>query len=250
MSEVAMNFGQTMNLMDRNIRVLESGEALVTGVTEWIIACLQQAIDQRGRATIALAGGNTPKAIYRALADVSFPWEKLHIFWGDERYVPPTDPASNEGMVRQNWLDRVPVPSANIHPWPTQAGSPELCADQYEQTLVDFFGLGAGEYPNFDLVLLGMGDDGHTASLFPQDRALQATGLTAVGAKGSEPRLTMTAATINGANCVAFVITGAAKQAALKQVWAADGDDQLYPARRIRPTGQLWWWLDKLAAAN
>jgi 6-phosphogluconolactonase len=236
--------------MDRNIRVLASGEALVNGVTEWIVARLQQAIDQRGRATIALAGGNTPKAIYRALADAALPWEKLHIFWGDERYVPPTDPASNEGMVRQNWLDRVAVPLTNIYPWPTQAGSPELCADRYGQTLVDFFGLGAGEYPSFDLILLGMGDDGHTASLFPQDGALLATSLTAVGAKGTEPRLTLTAATINGAACVAFVITGAAKQAALQQVWAPQGDDQLYPARRIQPTGELWWWLDEAAAAN
>jgi 6-phosphogluconolactonase len=234
--------------MDRNVRVLESGEALVNSVTEWIVGRLQGTIAQQGRATIALAGGNTPKAVYRAMAATDLPWEKLYIFWGDERYVSPTDPASNEGMVREQWLDRVAVPAANIFPWPTQEGSPEQCADRYAQTLANFFNLGPGEHPRFDLVLLGMGDDGHTASLFPHDRALQATGLTAVGAKGGEPRLTLTAATINAADSVAFLVTGAAKQPALRQVWAETGDDQLYPARRIRPTGELWWWLD--AAAN
>jgi 6-phosphogluconolactonase len=243
-----VNFDRTVNLMDRNIRVLASGEALVNGVTEWMVSRLQGAIERGGRATIALAGGNTPKAVYRAIAAADLPWEQLYIFWGDERYVPPTDPASNEGMVRENWLDRVAVPAANIFPWPTQVGSPEQCADRYAQTVGEFFGLGPGEHPRFDLVLLGMGDDGHTASLFPHDRALQAPGLTAVGAKGGEPRLTLTASTINGADCVAFLIAGAAKQPALQQVWAEVGDDQLYPARQIRPGGELWWWLDEAAA--
>lgn len=233
--------------MDRNVRVLENGDALVTGFTDWIVARLQGVIDQQGRATIALAGGNTPKAVYRAMAVADLPWDKLYIFWGDERYVPLTDPASNEGMVRENWLNRVTMPAANIFPWPTQAGSPQDCADRYARTLTNFFNLGAGAQPKFDLVLLGMGDDGHTASLFPHDRALAATGLTAVGAKGDEPRLTLTAATINAADAVAFLIAGSAKQQALQQVWAAVGDDQLYPARRIRPAGELWWWLDQAA---
>jgi 6-phosphogluconolactonase len=243
-----VNFDRTVNLMDRNVRVLASGEALVDGVTEWIVGRLQAAIKREGRATIALAGGNTPKAVYRAIAAADLPWEQLYIFWGDERYVAPTDPASNEGMVRENWLDQVAVPPANIFPWPTQVGSPEQCADQYARILGDFFDLGLGAHPKFDLVLLGMGDDGHTASLFPRDRALQATGMTAVGAKGGEPRLTLTAATINAADCVAFLITGAAKQPALREVWAETADDQLYPARCIKPAGELWWWLDETAA--
>jgi 6-phosphogluconolactonase len=234
--------------MEKNIRVLESGSDFVQTLSDWISQRLNQTIEKNGRATLSLAGGSTPKVVYETLAKANLPWAQLHIFWGDERYVPPTDPASNEGMVRKAWLDHVNIPATNVHPWPTLVGSPERCATDYQQQLIDFFGLQSGEFPSFDLVLLGMGEDGHTASLFPYDAALQAEGLTAVGSKGGEPRLTLTAATINQAHCVAFVVTGAAKQGALQQVLATTGDDQAYPARLIHPQGDLCWWLDAAAA--
>jgi 6-phosphogluconolactonase len=241
-------------LMERQMKVLGVGAQFVQGLSAWIVGRLQQSIQNSGRATISLAGGSTPKVVYEALASANLPWEHLHIFWGDERYVPPTDPASNEGMVRQAWLDKVAIPAGNIHPWPTAAGSPELAATAYQQVLVEFFGVHEVSLkenrPQFDLVLLGMGEDGHTASLFPHDLALQATGLTAVGSKGGEPRLTLTAEILNQAHCVAFVVTGAAKQPALQQVLASTGDDSAYPARLIRPQGELWWWLDEAAAAG
>ncbi len=232
-----------------NIKVVPDNTALVAEVLEWIKNTLIKAIKQRGQAHIALAGGSTPKVIYQALASSHLPWDQLHIFWGDERYVPSTDPDSNEFMARQNWLNLVPIPAANIHPWPTGAGQPKQCAAQYQSEILDCFKLSLGQIPKFDLILLGMGEDGHTASLFPHTPALRVTDrLTTVSSKDGQPRLTLTTSIINQAYCVAFIITGANKQAALHQVFSAAADNQQYPAKLIQPSGELWWWLDTLAA--
>jgi 6-phosphogluconolactonase len=233
--------------MDRHLQIWTSGDEFAQGAADWVLQRLSSTLDRQEYATLALAGGNTPKAIYTRLAQAQFPWERLYVFWGDERYVSPSDPDSNEGMARTHWLNLVPIPLGQILPWPTQAGSPELCAQAYAQTISQHFQLAPGQHPSFDLVLLGLGDDGHTASLFPGDRALGATGLTAVGSKGGAPRLTLTAATINQAHCVAFFVTGANKQAALQAVWAQDTSSDSYPARLIQPQGELWWHLDTAA---
>jgi 6-phosphogluconolactonase len=236
--------------MNKNMRV-ETSTALVPTVTPWILDRLQQAIETQGSATIALAGGSTPKVIYRAISQVDFPWEKLHVFWGDERFVPPTHADSNELMARDSWLNHVAMPAANIHPWPTQMGDPAQCADLYGTTLQKYF---QTPLPTFDLVLLGMGEDGHTASLFPHTAALDVVDRpTTVGSKDDQPRLTLTAAAINQAACVAFIVTGAGKRPALKEVMnpidSIDANRQ-YPARLIAPTQELWWWLDTEAAAE
>jgi 6-phosphogluconolactonase len=236
--------------MNKNMRV-ETSTALVPTVTPWILDRLQQAIQRQGTASIALAGGSTPKAIYRAIGQADFPWDKLHVFWGDERFVPPTHADSNELMAREAWLNQVAIPAANIHPWPTEIGTPEQCADQYQKELQSYF---LTTLPNFDLVLLGMGEDGHTASLFPHTPALDVFDRsTTVGNKDGQARLTLTAVAINEARCVAFIVTGAGKRPALKEVLNPASSieaNRQYPARLIAPYQELWWWLDTDAAAE
>jgi 6-phosphogluconolactonase len=236
-------------MTNNNIKVSPDSTTLVADIAAWIQNILSQAIAQRGQAHLSLAGGSTPKIIYQALASSQLPWDKLQVFWGDERYVPPTDPDSNELMARQNWLNLVPIPAANIHPWPTTTGQPEECASLYQKTILECFKLPSGSIPQFDLMLLGMGEDGHTASLFPHSAALQVIDrLATVGNKDGQPRLTLTASIINQARYVAFVVTGAGKQAALQQVFSTTADAQQYPAKLIQPLGELWWWLDAAAA--
>jgi len=185
------------------------------------------------------------------MAKENLPWSKIHVFWGDERYVPRSHPDSNQGMARRAWLDKVDIPAGNIHPMPTDAADPALDAQKYEAELGEFFKTGAGEFPVFDIVLLGMGDDGHTASLFPHTEALQVRDrLVAVGNSYGQPRLTLTVPLINQARCVIFIALGANKQSALAQVFAPVGDDMTYPSRLIRPQGELWWLLDESALGN
>jgi 6-phosphogluconolactonase len=232
-----------------NIKVAPDSTVLVAEVTEWIKNILTSAIEQRGQAYIALAGGGTPKMVYQALGNSDLPWDKLQVFWGDERFVPPNDPDSNELMARQNWLDLVAIPPANIHPWPTQSGQPEQCAELYQAAILECFDVLAGQIPQFDLILLGIGEDGHTASLFPYTAALRVNDqLTTVGDKDGQPRLTLTVPMINQARYVAFMIAGANKQAALQQIWSDTADEQQYPAKLIKPNGELWWWIDAAAS--
>ena len=237
------------SMSKNNTKIFADSNSLVTEISSWIQNIVLKAIEQRGQAYIALAGGSTPKVIYQALATANLPWEQLQVFWGDERYVPATDPNSNELMARQSWLNLVPIPATNIHPWPTGADQPEQCAAEYQTEIYKCFELSPGQIPQFDLVLLGMGDDGHTASLFPHTSALGVIDrLTTVGSKDGQPRLTFTTTIINQAHCVAFVVTGANKQAALQQVFSHTADPQQYPAKLIQPQGELWWWLDAVAA--
>ncbi|WP_247215416.1 6-phosphogluconolactonase [Synechococcus sp. C9] len=202
------------------------------------------AIDQQGRATLVLAGGSTPRRLYEHIATQSWPWHQIHLFWGDERFVPPDHPDSNYRMVRETWLDRVTFPAGNIHPMPTVPLTPEAAAAAYEQELQAFFALKPGEFPVFDVILLGMGEDGHTASLFPQTAALQVCDrAVTVGHKGNEPRLTLTIPTLNFGRCVIFMVAGANKAHAYRQVTAAQPAGEQYPAALIRPQGGDLWWL-------
>jgi 6-phosphogluconolactonase len=205
-----------------------------------------EAIAKGERFTIVAAGGSTPKVLYELLANKEWDWSKVHVFWGDERYVPVTDPQSNEGMTRQAWLDRVAIPAENIHAIPTDKDDPASAAAQYEQHIQEFFGVSAGEIPQFDLVLLGMGDDGHTASLFPHTPALKVGDrLVTVGSKDGQPRITLTVPIINRAKEIIFMIEGAAKAKALKAVLAPSGDVNQYPSRLI--TGNTIWLCDRTA---
>ncbi len=234
--------------MKNFLETLVDKKALVNRAGELILSKIKAGIEKQDRFTIALAGGSTPKPVYEFLARQSLPWSKIHIFWGDERYVPSSDSNSNQLMARQAWLDKVPIPEGNIHPIPTNSENPALDAQNHETEIQEFFQVGSGQFPAVDLILLGIGDDGHTASLFPHTNALQERDrLITVGNKQGEPRITFTVPFINHAQCVIFLVAGANKCYALSQIFAAEGDDMAYPARLIKPQGELWWLLDQEA---
>jgi 6-phosphogluconolactonase len=235
--------------MESNLKVLMDVNAIVDDAAVLVADACREAIAQRGQFTIALAGGSTPKPLYEKLSLQDLPWDKIHIFWGDERYVSATHPDSNEGMARRAWLDRVPFPAANLHPMPTQAKDPAESAQQYEAHLRSFFG--TQEIPTFDLILLGLGDDGHTASLFPHTEVLNVCDrLIGVGYRGSDPRLTFTIPLINQAHCVLFLVAGSSKKPALKAIFSDGADPFTYPARFIQPKGKLYWLLDQAAGES
>ena len=236
--------------MTNKIEVLTDKSALVERAQELILSRLQTAIESRGLFTIALAGGSTPKPLYEALSSQSLPWSKIHVFWGDERYVAATDKDSNQLMARQAWLDRVEIPDRNIYGVDTTSQDPEQDAKKYEARLQHFFGT-EQKFPAFDLILLGMGDDGHTASLFPHTEALKVSDrLITVGNKDGQARITFTIPLINKARCVMFLVAGENKRPALKEVFAEQGDELQYPSRSIQPEGELIWLLDEAAAAE
>ncbi len=233
------------------VQVLSDKSALIAQALDLIVEKIHSTLQQQERFTLALAGGSTPKPLYEALASQSLPWEKIHIFWGDERYVPGDHPDSNEGMARQAWLNKVPFPKENIHPMPTSSNDPSLDAQTHELELRQFFGVEEGDFPALDIILLGMGDDGHTASLFPNTEALKVSDrLVTVGNKDGQPRLTFTYPLINQARCVLFLVAGDNKRPALAQIFASDADETLYPARAVQPHGELIWLLDEAAGAE
>jgi 6-phosphogluconolactonase len=235
--------------MKPRIEIFPDKPTLVQRALTLVLEKLQLAIADRGRATIALAGGSTPKPLYEGIASQNLPWDKIHVFWGDERYVPPDHPDSNEGMARRAWLDRVALPPGNIHAMSTNESDPAIAAQRYDQELRSVFQVAAEEIPSFDVILLGMGDDGHTASLFPYTAALKVSDrLVTVGNKNGQPRLTFTVPLINRARNVLFLVAGADKQEALQQIFSSDADAMAFPARLVNPDGELWWLLDEAAA--
>jgi len=210
------------------------------------------AIRDRGRFTVALAGGSTPKSLYRLLAGAEskdkIDWAKVFFFFGDERYVPPTDPKSNFRMARETLFDPLRTPAENIFRWPTESAVAEQAAEEYEKTLRNFF---TGS-PRFDLVLLGVGADGHTASLFSYTEALLETSRSAVAnwvEKLGEWRLTMTFRALNAAANVIFLANGDEKAPVLKEILEGAFQPKKYPAQGVKPDrGNLYWLLDDGAA--
>lgn len=232
----------------RHIEVLPDLDALSQRAVDITLECLTRALTEGDRFTVALAGGGTPKGLYKKLAQENLPWDQFEVFWGDERYVPITHPDSNAGMVKSVWLDRVPIPPENIHPIPTQFADPAIAAAEYEKTIQTIFVSSPGDIPQFDLILLGMGADGHTASLFPHTAALNVSDrLVTVGQKDDQPRITFTVPLINQAKTVLFLVSGANKQQALSQIFNRTGDPQTYPTRLIEPKQSLIWLLDQEA---
>jgi 6-phosphogluconolactonase len=205
----------------------------------------------RGRVAISLSGGSTPRRLYQLLAEPPFrdamPWERIHWFWGDERFVPPDHPDSNFRMVREALLARAPIPAANIHQVPT-GGEPAAAARDYEATLRSFYGAQALDtaIPLFDVELLGLGPDGHTASLFPGTKVLderQRWVAEVIGAK-TEDRITLTYPVLESSRYTAFLVAGADKRDALKRALAGDRG---LPAARLAPIGELVWFVDQEA---
>jgi 6-phosphogluconolactonase len=249
-------------MADPKIEVLSDRAALVARAAELVEAQITAAVSARGFCSLALAGGSTPKPLYETLAGRALPLEQLHLFFGDERYVPADHPDSNYRMVREAWLDPAQFPAANVHAMATDAPDPAQAAQAYEVELRRVFqeqasgdaAAGAEQtdrLPQFDIVLLGMGDDGHTASLFPQTAALDAGDRwVTVGNKGDDPRLTLTLPLLNQARTVLFLVAGASKQAALAQVFSKTAVGADYPASLIRPQGELYWLMDREAGKN
>jgi 6-phosphogluconolactonase len=195
--------------------------------------------------------------LYALLADdaswrAQLPWEKMHFFWGDERHVPPDHPDSNYCMSYEAMLSKVPIPTANIHRIKGEYPSAEQAATEYEYTLREFFPVPSSRFPRFDLVLLGMGQDGHTASLFPGTDALHEQRRWVVAnwvEQLKTYRLTLTLPVLNTAACAIFLVSGAEKADMLRVVLEADAHSTQFPAQLIRPThGRVLWFIDEAAA--
>ncbi len=237
--------------MNSNVVVKPSAEEVASAACFWLIDAIRESIAQSGRCVVALSGGSTPKKLYELIAREhleALDWSKVHLLWGDERNVPHDHCESNYRMVKTAWID--PASSTgqlthtpNSYPVPIEVHDPEKVAYQYGQTIRSVL----GQSPSIDVVLLGLGDDAHTASLFPETQALEsADGFVANYVPKFESfRLTMTASLINRAKRVAFLVCGESKAPALDVVWHGPRDPKLYPAQLINPMdGELWWFLD------
>jgi 6-phosphogluconolactonase len=234
------------------VKIYTDAAVLAQATAELFARLAAEAVHVRGRFAVALSGGNTPRRAYELLAGPPFreqiAWGRVHVFFGDERYVPPNDPRSNALMARQALLDRVPIPTDQVHPVGCDA-SLEESAGTYEALLRGFF----ADDPRFDLMLLGMGADGHTASLFPGTPALAERDRWAVGVCPPTQelcRITLTAPVINSAAVVAFQVSGADKAPALRDVLKGSRDPERLPSQLIHPTnGELIWLVDESAAS-
>ena len=222
------------------IRVFENSRELARGAAEHFVA-----VAQKDFFTVALSGGSTPKILYQLLAEDPFrtqvPWSRTHFYWSDERHVPPDHPDSNYRMAHEAMLSRVPVPESNVHRVPSENPSAQEAADEYEKILV----------PRLDLILLGLGTDGHTASIFPGSEVLHETKRLVAAPwveKLNTYRITMTLPLLNNGASVLFLVSGAEKAQIVKEV--LEGPTK-YPAQFVQPTnGELIWMLDRDAASQ
>ena len=240
-----------MNQSIGRIEILPDPPALARHVADWMTAT---ALTAKGPFRVSLSGGSTPKTLYELLASDEFkgrfPWKQVSWHWGDERFVPHDHPESNYRMVREAMLDKAPVPPENIHPIPTD-GTPEEAAREYERRLQRAYGAPTLDpsTPLFDIMLLGLGSDGHTASLLPGEPALEERKRWVVPVSKGRPevRITLTLPVIDSSRHVAFLVAGRSKAVALTAVRA--GDSRL-PAARVRPVGELIWSVDRAAAGS
>ncbi len=242
----------------REVLILPDAAAIIRRAAEEFLKSVGEAVAQKGSFTVALAGGSTPQSLYALLSDdpslrSKIPWDKLHFFFGDERHVSPDSPDSNFRMANVALFSKGLVKPEQITRIRGEYPDTEKAALEYEQTLRAYFKLKDGEYPPFDLVLLGMGEEGHTLSLFPGTRALHATNRIVVrnwvGKLYSE-RITLTAPAANQANRVIFLVTRSDKAAALKAVLEGPYEPEQLPAQLIQPVnGKLLWLVDQTAGS-
>jgi 6-phosphogluconolactonase len=237
--------------MRRAIQVYDDPEALSVAAARLVVQQSRRAVQSRNRFSVALSGGHTPERMYRLLAlepsRDEIPWEQVHVFWGDERCVPSDDPRSNARMAYQSLLNHVPLPAAQIHQIQC-AHSPEQTASEYEALLRGFF---AGGPPRFDLILLGLGENGHVASLFPGTPVIDERERWVAEVFVAEQamwRVTLTATLINQAAAIAFLVSGSAKAQTLRRVLEEPREPHNLPAQLIWPTdGKLYWMIDRQA---
>jgi 6-phosphogluconolactonase len=234
--------------MPVEIKIVPDNATLARVAAQEFHRLAEACIQERGRFSVALSGGNTPRAVYSLLADEhkELPWEKTHVFFGDERHVPPDHPDSNFRMASESFLSKVPVPEKNVHRIRAEL-EPEAAAKDYDDQLVEFFHLNDHDWPRFDLVFLGLGDDGHTASLFPGSSALSDVS-SRVAANWVEKlntyRITLTFPVLNHAAQVIFLVSGESKAHIFSAVLRPG--DKKYPAQGIQPeNGRVLWLADQ-----
>ena len=238
-------------------KICRDAEELARQAAEQFVALAQEAIARSGRFAAALSGGSTPKALYSLLASREFQprveWPRVHLFWSDERCVPPDHPDSNFRMVRQTLLAGIQIPETNIHRMIGEK-EPAEAAALYEAELKVFFGAEGGHWPRFDLIFLGVGEDGHTASLFPGSKAENETErlVAAVYVERLQSyRLTLTLPVINAAAQVAFLVSGESKAKIVHEILAAPGGSRDYPASKVTPAdGKVTWFVTLDAATG
>jgi 6-phosphogluconolactonase len=235
-----------------DLRILPDRDALFHAAADEFVRQANAAISSRGRFTVALAGGSTPKGLYSLLATTpALPWEKMYFFFGDERHVPPDDPESNYRMAREALLSKAPIPAQNVFRVPAENPDAAQAAQAYEKTLRQFF-QPATTFPRYDLILLGMGPDGHTASLFPGGKALQESSRWVVSdwvEKFKTDRISLTLPVLNNAAVVMFLAAGEDKAETLKEVLEGQKPGDQFPSKLVRPAdGQLIWLVDRAAA--
>ncbi len=239
----------------RTIEVLASAADLFHTAAEEFVSTGRTAIGAQGRFSVALSGGATPKALYSLLASyyANFAWNRTFLFFGDERHVPPSDPESNYRMVNESLLSKIEIPAENVFRVHAENPDAEIAASQYEDQVRHFFALKPLEFPRFDLILLGMGPDGHTASLFPGSPALEEQSRLVVAnwvEKFKTHRITFTFPVLNHAAEAMFMASGSDKADMVHQVLESK-NTLLLPSQRIHPTnGKLLWMLDEAAAVK
>jgi 6-phosphogluconolactonase len=257
MKKPIMTKSLTKRPREKNIRIFADLEALSQGVAAEIANLASQAITKKGFFALVLAGGSTPRKLYEVLAKKyreKVDWPKVHFFWGDERCVPPNDSDSNFAMASQTLLSRLAIPTQNVHRMPADMETPDAAAQAYEKELRNFFNLfSVKSLPKFDLILLGVGEDGHTASLFPKTAALGETRrwvapVIAPESYKTRSRITLTLPVINQAQNVFFLVAGKEKKSLIESlIHAPEFSHAHFPAARVAPQGELLWFLDQAA---
>lgn len=240
------------NDMRNRLEVLPDPDTMSRRVAAWM---LELAVAKDGTFAVCLSGGNTPRRLYECLAEPpyrdQFPWPRTHWFWGDERFVPHDDARSNYRMALEALLSHAPIPPSNIHPIPTEGPDPAAAASDYERTLKSFYGTDRLEQarPLFDINLLGLGTDGHTASLFPGSPVLAEQDRWAAAVVGVKPeaRITLTYPALESSRQAAFLVAGKEKHAIFERLRRSD---ETLPAARLRPKGTLWMFTDSAAAGT
>jgi 6-phosphogluconolactonase len=240
--------------LNREVRVYPDLGVLSRGAAEQLVELVHASLTERIHFSLVLAGGKTPRTLYRLFATEyrdRIPWARVHFFWSDERYVPPEDVESNYHLVRESLLNHIPLPALNVHPMPTLQSDPDESAKEYEATLRTFF---SDQRPEFDLILLGVGTDGHCASLFPGSPALRERDRWVVSTRAPikpQFRLSLTLPALNSARNIFFLVSGEEKREIVQSILQhPEQAEKLYPAAIVRPRERILWFLDEAAGGN
>ncbi|HMC84849.1 MAG TPA: 6-phosphogluconolactonase [Chitinophagaceae bacterium] len=240
------------------MHIYKDGDELSIEVAKWLVDYIAATLKKQDRFTLVLSGGSTPHKLNTLLAGSPYKekidWSKLHIFWGDERFVPFEDDRNNAKMAFDTLLNHVPVPASQIHVMRTKDIIPEVAAGEYEKILRKYFPATVPASTTFDLIFLGMGDDGHTLSLFPGMHIMHEENkwVTSLFLKEQDMfRITLTPVLVNRSACIAFLAAGAGKAIALQHVIEGDYQPDVYPSQIIKPlNGEVHWFVDEAATAN